>query len=453
MSKVVSFRRGSLIPVLAALACSASAAFAQPTVDQLFSMRLQNSANSNNFATGDVMFWGANSVQPAATSWGITRQCPAGSDCSSGPTDPDYVRQALYYRPYTLLPNQYFASRPYDPNLTGPWTLVVSSTPTFAAGTNTVVNTPTIGGVALMPFVQDMSVQGAGLTPTVSWTLPGSLPSGLSIDQVHVRVFGITDTVTTTSRSPALTNSFQQGDFLYDSGPLAPSTTSFTLPSGLLELGKQYSIAIAVDHLRSPGSVDSRSQSFFDFTPISLPGDPQVYLPTTVPVPTTSGLTAGPLYSFNIGSVSPGQVTFIDPLVATGFEYRIGQGDPNFKSVQVATAAGDDKYDIYIWDGSAWVPIKLDLGLNEVFDFSLNGYANGVDQFQIRGIEEDAGLNPFNVTAFVTGLTFMSEGAFTGTMQAIIAEVSVPEPGTLLLFAAALAALALARARQGARRA
>lgn len=453
MSQVVSFGRGNLVPLLAALACSASAAFAQPTVDQLFSMRLQNSANSNNYATGDVMFWGANSVQPAATSWGITRQCPAGSDCSSGPSDPDFIRQALYYRPYTLLPNQYFASRPYDPSLTGPWTLVVSSTPTFTAGTNTVVNTPAIGGIALMPFVQDMSVQGAGLTPTVSWTLPGSLPSGLSIDQVRVRVFGITDTVTTTSRSPTFVNSFQQGDYLYDSGPLPSSTASLTLPSGILELGKQYSIAIALDHLRSGGTVDSRSQSFFDFTPISLPGDPQVYLPTTQPIPTTSGLTAGPLYSFNVSSVSPGQVTFIDPLVATGFEYKIGDGDPNFKTVQVATAVGDDKYDIYIWDGSAWVPVKFDLGLNEVFDFTLAGLEAGVNQFQIRGIEEEAGLNPFNVTAFVTGLTFMSEGRFTGTMQAIIAEVSVPEPGTLLLLAAALAALGLAQAKKSARRA
>ena len=38
----------------------------------------------------------------------------------------------------------------------------------------------------------------------------------------------------------------------------------------------------------------------------------------------------------------------------------------------------------------------------------------------MRGIETSAGLNPQDATAFITGLTFVSEGSFTGTMTPII---------------------------------
>lgn len=196
-----------------ALFWAVSAALAAPVVDETFAMRLQNSANSNNYATGPILFWGANNVSPAATSYGVTRQCPTGALCTS-PSDPDYVYQALYYRSFSAIPNQWFASRPYDPDLTNPWTLVTSSTPNFAPGTNTLVDTPAVGSVAQMPFVRSMSVSGTGVTPTIGWALP-VLPAGLSIDRVSVRVFDLSNPVVTTSRSPSLVNSFSQADFLY----------------------------------------------------------------------------------------------------------------------------------------------------------------------------------------------------------------------------------------------
>jgi hypothetical protein len=40
----------------------------------------------------------------------------------------------------------------------------------------------------------------------------------------------------------------------------------------------------------------------------------------------------------------------------------------------------------------------------------------------------DPGVNPTDITAFVTGLTFMMDGSFTGTMQPLVAEVAVPGP-------------------------
>lgn len=46
----------------------------------------------------------------------------------------------------------------------------------------------------------------------------------------------------------------------------------------------------------------------------------------------------------------------------------------------------------------------------------------GVDRFRVLGIESSAGLDPNNVTAFVTGLAFVTDGQFTGTMTPIIAQ-------------------------------
>jgi len=56
------------------------------------------------------------------------------------------------------------------------------------------------------------------------------------------------------------------------------------------------------------------------------------------------------------------------------------------------------------------------------FDFLTNGFASGVSEFEIIGI--DPGVNPTDITAFVTGLTFTMDGSFTGTMQPIVEETT-----------------------------
>ncbi len=66
----------------------------------------------------------------------------------------------------------------------------------------------------------------------------------------------------------------------------------------------------------------------------------------------------------------------------------------------------------------------------------------GVDRFSIRGIEVSAGLDPNNVTAFITGLTFVSDGTFTGTMTPLTVDTSaVPEPATMLRLGSGLLVL------------
>jgi PEP-CTERM putative exosortase interaction domain len=103
------------------------------------------------------------------------------------------------------------------------------------------------------------------------------------------------------------------------------------------------------------------------------------------------------------------------------------------------TGIGDNLFDLFLWDGTSFVDSGVDLTGGVQFFFG----GLGVDRFEILGIEPSAGLDPANPTAFVTGLTFVSTGPFTGTMTPLSVEVptGVSEPSSLLLFVLGLLGL------------
>jgi len=149
----------------------------------------------------------------------------------------------------------------------------------------------------------------------------------------------------------------------------------------------------------------------------------------------------GPVFEFDVG-VEAGTLVFTGPEIAIGYDYAIGAGDPGFRSV-LLPQAGDDPFDLFLFDpagnpfdtGSDLLAgVELDF-LAGIAGFSID--AAGLERFGTRGIEASAMLDAQDPTAFVTGLTFVDDGRFTGTMTPVVAS-ALPETGTLVLLASGL---------------
>jgi hypothetical protein len=75
----------------------------------------------------------------------------------------------------------------------------------------------------------------------------------------------------------------------------------------------------------------------------------------------------------------------------------------------------------------------------------------GVSAFRVTDIETSVGLDPNNVTNFITGLTFANSGDFTGTMTPLTEFVpdprQVPETASLTFVLIGILGLAVVRRR------
>src|SRR5207245_1160907 len=86
----------------------------------------------------------------------------------------------------------------------------------------------------------------------------------------------------------------------------------------------------------------------------------------------------------------------------------------------------------------------------QTFDFTSH-LGGGVSNFEVLGINPTSGLNAFDPNAFVTRLTFVSAGNFTGEMDPISVS-TVPLPSTWGMMLLGLAGLGIAyRQKNGAR--
>lgn len=314
----------------------------------------------------------------------------------------------------------------------GAWTL------TFSNGTDqTTAQTPALVGAQQMAFADAAGIQQNGTTPTFSWALP--LGQSAPVDSVNVLIRDISD--------------FRNGvaTIIFSSGAMAPSNTTLTVAPNdprfqggrSLEFGKLYALEIQLRDTRNNqptggfSNTLSQSRTYLNFS--LQTGGPQgiVYLPSV------DGSGPVPVYHFSNIPVVAGRTIYIDPEVAVGFDYKTASGDPNFRSVTLPTGIGDNLFDLWLWDGAAWVDTGNDLLGGQEFMFG----SLGVDRFRITGIEPDELLDPYAAGAFTTGLSFVADGRFSGTMTPLVVNL-VPEPPTGLLGIAAIGLLAAARRRR-----
>jgi hypothetical protein len=385
-------------PTLGALLVSALVqnALAEPITlvsDSVNLFRSTVGANSVGSNTGDRVQFGADIVGGSAGTtigavYPATGFTVSQLNCNPLAVNADFCSRTTAYN----------ASR-----TTQPWTIQ------FRNGTDSrSVTSPTlVGAETAVPFPTSVTISGSAAAPTISWVIPGGFnPDGLRVnifDKNIIRADGGRDVVHTAA--------------------IASNATSYTLPASFssgqtLNANGQYAINLQLIETRghvaftnNNAEILRRSSSFFDFTPKVASASQAVVLPTV-----SEGV-----YNFSVARVGPDSVTFIDPLVAVGYDYATGLGDPNFASV-ILPGVGDGQFLLAFTQGGVARTANLAAGVQYFFG------GVGVNSFRVTDIETSAGLDPNDVAAFVTGLTFASVGAFTGTMTPLT--VFVPDPVT-----------------------
>lgn len=397
-------------------ALAATRADATPlTVSQPFVQYFNVAANSLGFTTGERIRFGASSVIPNGDAVPPTTGVATTVNTVTGAV----FSRSITFNPDTASPNLFSRTIVDDPALHGPWTLAFTNGPDSFSRT---LSLPT--GFTQQGFISSLTVSGSSLNPTFTWAPPtAGVTNGYRVN-LYDR-----DRLTSTGRA----------DGVYS---INLATPSFTVPTALagglvLDPTHRYSIEIAAMRTRDGGSRDlgngnvaALSRTYFDFRPIASTA-PEVFLPA---------VSADGRFRFDV-PVLAGVPVFIDPEVATGYDYVVGAGDPNFASVLLPVGIGDGLYDVYAVasDGAATLLIS-DLAGGTTFAFAPGGLAH----FRVTGIETEAGLDPADASAFVTGLTFTGDGRFTGTQTPIVAFVdapTVPAPASGLLLGVALLGL------------
>lgn len=334
--------------------------------------------------------------------------------------------------------------------LLGSWDIEVSNPGSANSPAHFATNS--IAGVAAMPFVSNAAVSYAGGQITISWMNPATTISLIDFEIQDLSLpreyFGNSpnDYI---GFSPIVHQESSKTPGAYT--PLAPTTTSFTIPSVLssgvsIDPTHKYVAAINLDlfETQTAGGITrdyliSRSKTFVNFSGVAPGGFDEPPAEIQIPTVTSNPDGSNTQFSFFIRELQPGMY-FLDPDFATGYEYVTGAGDPNFASVLLPNV-GDGKYRVEVFDAGSgqWV-FLADVDAGQELQFG-NG---GVSRFRVLGIEASAQLDPGDPQAFATGITFAGGGAFTGKMIPIVA---VPEPETWLLMGVGFALMALRRRR------
>lgn len=157
------------------------------------------------------------------------------------------------------------------------------------------------------------------------------------------------------------------------------------------------------------GSTDAGSSANNPVMPVFNCSNIAWNLTTNITINDCWNMTDAFWFEFN----QSGSIVWIDPVVAVGYDYVVYSGHL-MTSVTVPTGYGDDVFDLYLWDGTAWYDSNTDL-----YGGYTHTFATPLDRMSIRGIEAYEMLDPTDPTVFVTGLTFSTAGTVVMIMDPI----------------------------------
>jgi hypothetical protein len=220
----------SLVVVACTLAAAPDLAAAL-TISGTFNFRGNEGPNTLGLLVGDRLAFGANAVNPGGP--------PTVVQATQGTTTLALIAQSAF--PPAL---PYARSIPFDPTLTGSWFIEA-----FRGADSAVAFTPSIPNPQLVPLVLNPRTSGTGFQPLVEWDLPDL--TGFDVDQTRVTVF-----------DDVLNQQVFQG------AGLSPSATSWLVPGGVLQPGKQYVFLIQLFDF-GQNTIENRS-STFTLTPYTV---------------------------------------------------------------------------------------------------------------------------------------------------------------------------------------
>lgn len=395
-------------------------------------INLENDAlNSDGEAEGQFLRFGDNAVTAANGSrvsgtW-TTPAVPGftGSMAlNSSPALPNFYSEYLNLKSSLVAANPSIVASPFNVTYTAPGEASTSQTLQLASNAQ------------LLPYVNSITLSGSSLEPTFSWTPPAGTTPGVNVNGYRVNIYD------KSLITPGDSGQVSSASFGYTTTSYTIRPADFTLANYQFNPAHQYVVQISaiqtIDGSNSNFSnsnIASISRIYADFTP----------LPNNSPVVNLPVVYANGAWAYNMAVVA-GQTYYIDPALATGYEYATAAGDPNFASVTLPTGVGGGEFQLWDYSPAGVLQFVTDLAGGVSYDFG----PAGVSFFEVTGI--DPGLNPSDTTAFVTGLSFVASGMFNGTQTPIVTQA--PEPGTLAIVALGLTGLTASRrsVRRNARR-